>query len=403
MCPTITEPIQDVAVTFLLNEYIRGSQFAYLPDVYSNIETTGVLSSTIKAAGLASLSLSRRQPALLDKALKFYAEAITDVNNALQSQEAAQGDDVLASIMLLSFYEALTLRKPNSPKAWSTHVHGALSLVALRGRKQFQSKIGLEIFKQVANSIKLFCIQNHTRVPSQLCEMLDFIACNTETHDIAFTRPSVTEAFADLRADIAEGIVSEPEDIIAKCDIMLQVVDDSLLSLPPSHRYDHMVESNPSISGHRKFHLQFGDHHIAQMWNTAWMARITLNLMIYEQDLIVSKIQHPSDTILAPNETRRALRARKEVMDATEHICATIPELFRWVPQQVSVSTGYSLIWPLFAAGANPLVSPSIRDFAITQLKHIASEFRLPQAQWAGNMLVAGTSTEKWMHIYHVF
>lgn len=397
--------MHDVAVTFLLNEYIRGSQFAYLPDLYSACGATGVLSSTLKAVGLASLSLYKKQPELRDQALKFYAEAITNVNHALQSREAAQGDDVLASIMLLSFYETLTLRKPNNTEAWSTHMHGALSLVTLRGRKQFKSKIGLEIFKQTANGIKLFCIQNYTRVPSELCEMLDYVACNTETPDITFTRPSLIEAFTNLRADMADGLVFEPHDIIARCDAMLHFIDECLLNFPPSHQYHQVVESKPCLAGHRNFHLKFRDHHVAQMWNMAWMGRINLNLMIYQQELRVWKTQDLSDTIKMydGNETGRALEARKEIADAADHICATIPELFQWIPHKVSVSTGYSLVWPLFLVGANPMVAPSTKDYIISQLGHIASEFKLPQAQWAGDMLAAGVSAESWMHLYHAF
>lgn len=394
-----------MAVVFLLNEYARGSQFGYLPDLYSKCKATSVLSSTVKAVGLASLSLYKTQPELQDIALKFYAEALREVNQALQSQEAARSDNVLASIMLLSLYEALTLRKPTNTEAWSTHVHGAMSLVALRGREQFQSKIGLELFKQTTNGIKLFCIQHRIRVPDQLRQMLALVVCDTDSADVAFVRPSATEAFSDLRADVAEGVVSEPDDIVARCEVVLQLVEDSLLGRSPSQQYDKVMDGKPSAAGHRRFHLNFQNHLIAQTWNTAWMAKMTLNLMIYEQELRISKQPDLSNHIRKyhGNESVRMLRVRKEIAELAEQICATIPENFHWMPQQASISKGYSLIWPLFAAGANPLVPTSTKDYIISQLEYIATEFKLPQAQWAGDMLVAGTSSETWMHIYHTF
>lgn len=395
-----------MAVVFLLNEYTRGSQFGYyLPDLYSKCEATSVLSSTMKAVGLASLSLYKTQPELRDIALRFYAEAITEVNHALQSQEAARGDDVLASIMLLSLYEALTLRRPTNTEAWSTHVHGAMSLVALRGREQLQSKIGLELFRQTTNGIKLFCIQHRTRIPDQLRQMLALVVSDTDSADVAFVRPSATEAFSDLRADVAEGVVSEPDDIVARCEVVLQLVEDSLLSRSPSQEYDKVMDFEPSVAGHRRFHLNFKDHLIAQTWNTGWMAKMALNFMIYEQELRISKQPDLSTQIRKyhGDESVRTLRVREETTELAEHICATIPENFHWIPQHASVSKGYSLIWPLFAAGANPLVATSIKDYIISQLEYIATEFKLPQAQWARDMLVAGTSSETWMHMYHIF
>lgn len=406
--PAISEPIHDVAVTFLLNRYIQGSRFEYLPCLYHVCDATSALPSTLKAVGLASLSLYTSQPELKGRALKFYGEAIAEVNYALQSREAAQRDDVLASIMLLSLYEALTLRQTTDTEAWSTHVHGALSLVALRGQEQFQSKIGLELFKQTATGIKLFCIQHCIRIPIQLREMLEFVACHSKTTDAEFFRPPITEAFTDLRADIAEGLLSEPDDIVAGCEVVLKLAEDFLLGLLPCEQYDRVVVGPPLMNGRQNFYLKFRNHHVAQMWNTTWMAKLALNTMIYEQELRVS---HQSATPTSPaTKTLRALRAQEEVTQAAENICATIPEYFLAdTSQQVSekpratVSMGYSLIWPLFTVGSNPLVTATTRDYVVSKLGYIAREFKLPQAQWAGEMLVGGVSGESWMHMYHAF
>lgn len=409
----ISEPIHDVAVTFLLNEYIQGSQFEYLPCLYRVCDATSVLSSTLKAVGLASLSLYTSQPELRGQALKFYSEAITEVNCALQSRDTAQRDDVLASIMLLSLYEALTLRQTTDTEAWSTHVHGAMSLVALRGREQFRSKLGLELFKQTATGIKLFCIQHCLRIPIQLREMLEFVACHSSPTDVALLQPSITEAFTDLRADIAEGLLSEPDDIIARCEVVLELIEEFFVGLLPCQKYDKVVTGAPLVDGRQSFHLELRDHHLVQMWNTALMAKLKLNTMIYEQALRVlqqPEMSHQKATSTPSTKAVRALKAQEEVTEAAERICATIPQvLLAEISQQVSgrpratVSMGYSLIWPLFTVGSNPLVTSSTRDYVVSKLEYIASEFKLPQARWAGEMLTGGASDESWMHIYHTF
>lgn len=410
--PPINDPIDEVAVTFLLNDYFRGSHFEYLTGLYTVCDVDSVLSSTLKAVGLTSLSLYASRPELQRQALTFYSQAIRKVNNELTSQNAAQRDDVLASIMLLSLYEALTLRKTSDTRAWSSHVHGAWSLVVLRGPQQFQSKVGLELFKQIATGIKLFCIQHCIRLPIQLRELVKSAVRYSQTPDATVVQPSATEAFTDLRVDIAEGLLSEPDDIIARCESVLQLVEDFLVIHLPCQQYDKVPAGAIEIAGPRKFYINFRNHHITNAWNTAWMAKLSLNNMIYEQELRALKgteMSHEGVTSKA-SRTIRAAKALEEVAKAAENICATAPQSSQMeVPQKWSEKPpttafiGYSLIWPLFTVGANPLVIASTKDYVVNTLRYIASEFKLPQAYWAEELINKGASDETWMHMYHAF
>lgn len=405
---SISEPIYDVAVSFLLGDYIQGSQFEYLPWVYNACQATDVLSPTLKAVGLASLSLYASRPELQGMALTFYGKAINAINEALQCQTAAQRDDVLASVMLLSLYETLTSRNTTDIQAWSTHMHGALSLVALRGPEQYQSKIGLGVFKQIATSIKLFCVQYHTRIPTQLRAMLDRAASHSPVQDVTFVRPSIIQAFADLRADIAEGILFEPRDIIARSEEVLQLLEDFLIRLPPSNQYDTVIMSRPSPGTYKNYYLNFHDHYSAQIWNTAWMGKMQLNTMIYDQELRL--LEETCTNILEnPDQDQKKTgidRACQEVISAAENICATVTQFFpchKSSKKPYNVSTGYSLIWPLFTAGSSRLIEASTRDYVVSSLDCIATTFKLPQARQAVDMLIAHDCDESWMHMYHVF
>ncbi|KEF58206.1 uncharacterized protein A1O9_06132 [Exophiala aquamarina CBS 119918] len=409
--PSINEPMEDVAVTFLLKDYIQGSHFEYLPALYTVGDVEGVLSTALKAVGLASLSLYASRPELRTQALMFYSKAITKVNNSLKSQNATQRDDVLASIMLLSLYEALTLRKTSDTKAWSSHIHGAWSLVALRGPQQFQTKVGLELFKHIATGVRLFCIQNCIRIPIQLRELVESAALYSQTPDPIFSQPSATEAFTDLRTDIAEGLLSEPDDIIARCEVVLRLVEDFFVINLSCQQYDRVAVGPPEIASAQKFCINFRNHQVAYAWNAAWMAKLALNSMIYKQELqVLKKAMSPEEMVSNASRTIRAVKAQEEIAKAAENVCATVPQSFQLnVPPKRSekplaaVFMGYSLIWPLFTVGANPLVTASTKDYIINTLIYIAREFKLPQAHWAEELLREGASDEAWMHMYHAF
>lgn len=410
--PSINDPLDDVAVTFLLSHCIQGSNFEYLPVLYTACDINSVLSSALKAVGFASLSLYASRFELRHQALTFYSQAITKVNKALTSHDSAQHDDVLASIMLLSLYEALTLCKTRDTKAWSSHVHGAWSLVILRGPQQLQSKVGLELFKQIATGVKLLCIQNCVRLPLQLRQWVEYGLRNSQTPDAASAQPSATGAFTDLRVDIAEGLLSDSDDIISRCETVLQLVEDFLVIHLPSERHEKVAIEPTGIASPRKFYINFRNHHITNAWNTAWMAKLALNNMIYQQELRALKVTDLSPKGVASPVSRvvRAAMAQEEVSKAAENICATVPQSFQVdVPQKLSdksstnVFKASSLVWPLFQVGANPLVTVSTKDYIVNTLRYIASEFKLPQAQWAGDLIEEGADDEDWVHMYHAF
>ena len=335
-------------------------------------------------------------------------EAIGSTNLALQRTDAACNDDLLVSILLLSLYETLSLRTHFSVEAWTAHMKGALTLVQMRGPAQFGSKFGLELFKQIAAGIRVVCVQRVLRIPQPLRDLTQMGKRHSHYNDIFFESPRIIEAFTDLRADIAEGLLSEPDDIIARAEDVLRLIADFEAKLPPDCLCDTVSVRSLFPEIHSDFYHKFKDHHVAQIWNTSWMAKLSLNTIIYEQILRLLGNRgglQQSDIDLV----RMMDECQQEIIEAAENICATVPPFFppegdqSFTRSSRTVAMGYFLIWPLFTAGASSLVPSSTRDFIIERLEYIANHVKLPQARKAAQMLAHGTRDESWMHLCHVF
>jgi hypothetical protein len=395
-----------VAISFLLGDYVRGSHFDYLPRLCNAYEDSLVLSAALKAVGLVSLSLYSSRRELLEPAAKLYGDAIATTNRLLQSKAASRCDDVLASILLLALYEALSVRSDRDVEAWSAHTHGALALLTLRGPEQFESKFGFELFRQIAINIRVFCVQKRLRIPKPLLELTKMARRCSAAGGIAFEYPKIVEAFTNIRADLVEGVLCESEEIIERAEGVLQLIENFCRGLSANLQYEtlHIPLSVPGI--YSRYFLKFTDQHVAQMWNTTWMAKLHLYTIIHQQ------LRRSQDNMVSHydrlQQAKKMMRSTREVARAAEHICASVPQFFP--PEQLQssdikpyISTGCFLIWPLFTAGSSPLVNERLREYVIERLNVIATTLRLPQARTAAGILTEDGCNESWMHICHVF
>lgn len=408
--PSIHQSTHYVAIHFLLGNYICESHFHYLPSLYTTDQTKALLEPIVTALGLASLSLQTSRPELQKQAEKLYVEAIAHTNTALECKDLARNDDVLAAILLLSLFETLNLRANVGVDAWNTHMQGALALVALRGPTQFHSKFGLELFKQIAASIRVFCIQRCIRIPQKLRALTKLAQSYSHRNDISFEYPRIVEAFTDLRADMKEGFLTEPDEVIARARDVLQTVQDLHTNLLPDLLYDTAFVQKPCAEIHRNYYYRFKDHHVAQMWNTTWMGKLHLNTIIIEQ--LLKALAMPTKSLGPRSElVCMIMESEREIIESAENICASVPQFFpaqRSSEQPTTRSThavapGYFLIWPLFTAGSSSLIHSSTKAYIVDRLEYIAADLKLPQASRAAQMLIQDHRDENWMHICHVF
>ena len=175
--------LEDQASCFFFSSYVLNNwgvcrtYFEYLPKLYDELPRDCALSSIIVALGIAGLSRFQHAPSLVRLSRAKYAVALRSVNMALQDPESAKRDQTLIAIMLLGVYEAsspilrhdypqLTIGQVTTSKTqrsityYTKHIRGALALLRLRGKEQFYSPMGCQIFVLLRANIV-----SHTIIP----------------------------------------------------------------------------------------------------------------------------------------------------------------------------------------------------------------------------------------------
>jgi hypothetical protein len=388
---SLSFPIHEIGVNYLLGAYLHGSHFEYFPDLYRD-KPSILLSSVAEAVGLASLSQQSSRPELLDQARVLYARALNDTNLALQSSDSACNDEVLASVMLLALFESISQENDRNTHFWSHHINGAMALVTLRGKKQLKSKIGLQMFRQIARCVLVLCVQQRQRVPIELRELTRVIKQQGDGEAILLEFSDFMEAYTDFRASVRAGEMVDGNGVLQESERLDQWLQDLSNRLPWDYAYDTIPCNGDDASIHGNKYFKHQNPHSAQLWNNIWMARLALNAVIYDlaAKLLETHLQRPFDS---PDPCPLMNRAQINVTTMARNICASVRQYIPFHTQRSSpgpqqhIASGYFLIWPLFSTGANPLVTRPIRAYVIECLEWLSTVMKIPQALNAAELL----------------
>lgn len=419
----IQPDVEDTAVNFLLGHYILGGHFSYLPNMYSGPSAHDqTLSTIVKAVALASMSVQANRPELQVSARKLYVQAIASTNLTLQDQINATKDEVLASILLLSLYETVTLGpsvalSAEATRAYTMHMQGVASVVILRGESQFSSPYGRELFVQCAMSVAYCCVQDGIRIPDGLRHLAHIAEQQYGDPTMAFASLRAVDAFAELHADMAEGLLTDSPGIIARAEELLGMLDIICETLPMAFWYEKRYVAAPSDAVHGDCYYAFADHHVAKRWNTIWMAQMLLHGLVCAHLARLYAIDPTelqmslSASLMIDDGIDANIRARQKIMrEKLDDICATVPHFFppqneKGKQSPPSAAAGYFLVWPLYAVGINALVTPGQQEYVTGRLRKIARELNLPQAELAAEMIGFREEEreDQFMHACHVF
>jgi Fungal specific transcription factor domain len=395
----LNQPVEDIATSFFLTSYIKGSHFGYVPTLCNSaIPSNSILFPNIQAAALATFSQELGRPDMMMIARQRYSLALKNTNNALQSVETAIRDETLASVLLLGLFETFVHDNEQKPDNWSTHASGALHLLTLRGPQQFESSLGVELFKQIGSNIRANCVQRRLRIPTELRSLNEVYSRSTNSYDTSLRFASLVEAFTDLRASIDEGSITEPTDISDWARDVDNQARDMALEMPDSMSFYvvHTARPDAAIFG-STYHI-YPNHHVAQLWNTIRMTRVMLNNMIWEQNARTDtdRLLNPTDEPTAPRKD-----AQTAVSQMASEICGSVPQSLDYAPCEATfhpttVASRYFLIWPLFVAGACQLCSPTMREWIIGRLKYIEVQMKIPQAGRVAEKVRRGDDLDDW-------
>jgi hypothetical protein len=410
--PRLVHPLPDLATNFFLAQYVPGSHFDYLPFLCRSVSAGSLLSVVVGAVAIASLSHETRNPELMAHARREYARSLKQTNVALARPDASCRDDILASILLLAHFEALASEatvaavrpKPSySPsETWAHHINGAYTLLQMRvNTRHVATQVTSKLCHHLIDTVRGHCIQHCVRLPKTI-RTLDFGEdVYVHDHDPRRRFAFLIEAFAELRAEIDEGSIAGPAEVIRRgtaiddqAALVTQELDDTAWA------YESFGTSRdiPGVYRHQ-YHL-YPDHRAAQRWNTMRMTRMSVNEIMHGYADVTPEFADRRDRF-----AKTARQMATEICQSTSQFL-TRPGLLERenaTTTKLSVASAYFLIWPLFTSANCSLAPTSVRTFAIDRLDFIDEEMRIPQARRAARMLEEGDGDENWMHMMHLF
>lgn len=408
------QPLSDFATSFFLAQYLPGSHFDYLPSLYSQSSADSLLCSAIKAVAIASLSHETRNPEFMMLARAQYSTSLKDTKLTLASPDASLRDDVLVAILLLAHFEALSsadiVEGYTGPAAdaistyspsltWARHVEGALVLFSTRPKRTNGSLLNARVNHHITDTIRALCVQQHVRIHPSVLRWDPAGDFPVEQHNVRHGFSKVLAAYAELRACIREGSLTDLREIVLRAKTMDGQIDSLVKELDAlAWKYDIVITTR-DIRGvyENKYHV-YPNHRTAQMWNTIRMTRMSLYEIMDRHARLDPELEELCEGYAEIIESTAA-----EICQSSSQFLVPQGGLLGDKQTRPTIASAYFLIWPLFNSATSTSPSSPIRAFVIDRLDYIDEELKIPQARKAARMLERGEENEDWMHMMHLF
>ncbi|KAI4197132.1 MAG: hypothetical protein LQ348_002199 [Seirophora lacunosa] len=404
------------------HNYVVGSTkpFNFLQTIYSPTCKDEHLSRSVDAVALAYLNYQRPLPSAEDEARQHYVTAIARTSAALQSPDEAKQDSTILAILLLDLYEKITNKDPSFYGAWAAHLSGALTLVKLRGDQQFNEPSIVRMLMRLSTNLLISCVASGRPVLADLVALRNTLAAHFPTPaDPKWRESDLMIEFASLRQDLEKGVISDVDAILALTELDAKFTKLGK-EVPPAWQYKTVQVEVKSSHHYESFHHVHPAEHVAQMWNTLRLTRLSINEFICSRCLRLQRQQKSSQALHAIQQC--ATRAIKEM---ASDVCASLPQYIEDPPSsfvQAFTKTGlshsesklethispagppdpthhlpcYRLIFPLFVAAQSSAVSPSMWKWVIKQLRFMADYHAIENAMSVAKILESGEKPDIW-------
>lgn len=411
----MAESPTDHATSFFVLNYVMGNArtFRYLKPFYDCGDMDDHLQATIRAASLASLATRAGSPELEVYARSEYLSALRLTNVALQSYDLAKRDSTVSAVLLLDFFEKAIYPRYRTLASWSDHLNGAASLMKLRGRDQFQTQIGIQLFTQMGTQILLGCMQRGVPLPDDYATLRATAINFIDPTDSAWRLSEVTVRYIGLRTALKDGSLTNPDAIILAVAGLDKAMVSILDTLPPEWQYDVIpVQSDLLYEPH--IHI-YNDYRIVEAINMVRAGRMPLLELIQEQCRKGSSSSSPSFMML--DYAEQLQNATNGIKKMASEICASVAQQAGYVPllglplnnpilissaTQYNIAKGassagaYTLLWPLYVIGRSLSIEVPLQLWVVRQLRFIGSSMGIKQADEVADHLESSEDLDVW-------
>ncbi|KAL1844112.1 hypothetical protein VTJ49DRAFT_4964 [Mycothermus thermophilus] len=278
---------------------------------------------------------------ILGKAFAEYSKALRATQAALVHPERWKSDGVLAAVLLLGMFENITAKQIGN-LAWGSHVEGAIQIVKARGRSQFRTMLGRQLFIAVRTQLIIHSLTSATPPvmgpewwTDEVAIDSNATACQHLALQAGQLRAEITRALAALprtpeAIEFVRGLMHRAEAL----DAQIQAWMDNL---PESWQYRTVYWHMPNPNS-RNPHDQdparaevfpggrvdvYGDLWLASVWNQARTTRLALWSLAVR---CAAWVCSPEDYRTTPQYAAAAKTCQEMIVD----ILASVPYNLGW-------------------------------------------------------------------------
>jgi hypothetical protein len=392
-------PILDRARNAFLCHYVHG--FSQIYDVIDSLYQPGQgpLAAGVDAVSLAFFAFQFQEPQAATLARHGYLQALSLLHETIARPALAVKDSTLLAVLLLDLFEKITNREARCSEAWMSHVNGALALVRLRDHDHLKTAAGVRLSVRLATNLIASCIAADEPIPNDLCKLHGDVEPFLQKDDPKWRLLSRVIQFANLKASISK---NEVDDAITATRAMC--IDRELVSIlqelprPWYHETIQLQQPSDRVLG-QQYHT-YSNHFVTQTLNILRCLRILLHALIKKSVLEQIKLGVDVSSI---HHYREAMASN--VIDCTARdICASLPQYTLAFAEQGSNLQltdrdirCYTLLWPLYVAGAFSSPSTRIKEWVMKQTRYMSSDFRIRDALTVTNFLELESEPCPWM------
>ncbi|EPE32230.1 Zn2/Cys6 DNA-binding protein [Glarea lozoyensis ATCC 20868] len=407
---SVSQDLEDRAINIFVYNYVldpNGPSTGHLDRVTQLSRAQSLddwVFTAMKAVGLAAYSHMAKAPSLLNHARYQYMKAIRLTNEALRSHNVTK-DTTLMAIQILGIFEQVTGCKQKSIQDWIQHILGAAAVIKLRGKRQSETPEGRRMLVSVTSNLLIRCVYGRMRLPIHLRQYMENAIELSGHLSIGLKAQGVMMLLADLRADIEEGLLSDPSAIILRATELNNMLADFTDNVPADWTYDIIhtdVESDIIYNG--TYHIYYNSW-VAHMWNAIRTQRI----MIY--NLIKESLQ-AGMTCTPPMFTKEGFVSQFQI--ATEMQRSLQHDILSSVPQHIGIgdppsstakasdtnpiptSGGLFIMWHLWLVGIVDGTPAPMRSYVARILHSIGDVQGIQQAHVFADLVQRTSYIEVW-------
>lgn len=272
--------------------------------------------------------------------------------------------------------------------------------LSIVGPRQFRSAVGLLLFNQIDNNIRVGCIKRQLGLPSDLLTLSAQAAPFLDMASPISRFSAVTEALTEFLAAIENSQITEAAYVIRSArelDSETRSVGSGMSAAGWSYEVLLAEKDDSAVFG-KAYHI-YKNHRVAQTWNTIRMTRLLLNQIIHESlvhaspgdfwGMVPDHFSHPHEN------------PAKIVREMATEILSSVPQFTNFssdgsVLFSPTVASSCFLLWPLELVGSSRLSTAAMRTYAIGRLRYMDTQMKVRQARSVAEKLEQGSSSQDW-------